>query len=103
MAEPPGDADALHPAVLERYGEQACRAWLGEVVQAARTVRVIDILDFRIWTYTTDGRSADIEHTYAFSAEVTLVDGSMSTIEAHAALRDDASIGWFTDCGEPLE
>lgn len=101
-----GDAgfllESLHPAVIERYGEAGCLAWLEEVVAVPRTVAVLEVAGFGVWRYATDGQAAEIEYVYTVAADVTLADGSVNTIETQVALREDASIGWFTDCGEPL-
>jgi hypothetical protein len=102
-----GDAEALfaalHPAVLERYGEAACMTWLGEVVMEPQMVEVLGLVDFGVWAFERDEVSTDIEHAYSVAVEVTLADGTSGEVEAHVALREDASIGWFTDCGEPLD
>jgi len=101
-----GDAaflfETLHPAVLERYGEEACRTRLEEVVQDPIVVEVLELVDFGVWTYDQDEVLADIEHTYSVEVRLTLPDGSTVEQEAHVALREDASVGWFTDCGEPV-
>ena len=102
-----GDAahlfETLHPAVLERYGEEACRTRLEEVVLNPLVVEVLELVDFGVWTYDQDEVLVDIEHTYSVEVRLALPDGSTVEQEAHVALRDDASVGWFTDCGEPLE
>jgi hypothetical protein len=102
-----GDADTLfsllHPAVLDRYGAAACQARLEEIVQSPVLVEVLELLDFGVWDYMRDERTTAIENTYGIGVQLTLADGSTSTPIAHLALRDNGSLGWFSDCGDPLE
>lgn len=93
---------ALHPAVFDLYGEEACRAYLDGSVANPIRVEVLAVTEFGSWSYDRDDRSIPIDNAYAVEVEVTLPDSTTQRQTAHVALRPDASIGWFTDCGEPL-
>jgi hypothetical protein len=93
--------DRLHPAVLDQYGEAACRAYLDEVVSVPIEVNVLEVIGLGEWDWEMDGLSTSIPETYTarvnFSAQ-----GQTSEIETHLAIRPDGQLGWFTDCGDPL-
>ena len=93
--------DTLHPAVVDRYGEDACRAYLAEVIQNPIAVEVIRVQDLSIWDYPIDDRTTAVENTYNILVNVSVQDQTGQT-ELHLALYGDADMGWFTDCGDPL-
>lgn len=91
----------LHPAILEVYGVDACRAHFRELLPDPPVVETIGVTGFGSWVLEHDGYTVAIDNAYAVLAEKT-VGGQTEQDEVHLALRDDASLGWFADCGEPL-
>ncbi len=91
----------LHRAVRELYGTEVCRAYLEATIADSPSVQVRSVLGFGPWTWERDGRSIVIDDAYTVLVDRT-VQGEAEQVEAHLALQDDASLGWFTDCGDPL-
>jgi hypothetical protein len=90
----------LHPAVIDRYGESACAAYLAQVAEPTFSIEVLRIHPPDDWTYGQDGVEALIE--MAWSAEVRVSSGGqIQETTAHYAERD-GTLRWFTDCGTPL-
>jgi hypothetical protein len=100
-----GDVEALfeslHPAVVELYGAEACPTYLDSVVANPIQLELLQITGPADWAWEIDGVSTDIEGAFTVAVNVT-VQGETSESEVHFALREDGSIGWFTDCGDPL-
>jgi hypothetical protein len=94
--------NALHPAVLDLYGDEACQAQLAQAITNPFTSEVESVEEFGPWTWERDERSRLIENAYTIAVIRTPSGGAAEMQEAHLALREDGSLGWFTDCGEPL-
>lgn len=101
-----GDVDALfsslHPAVLDRYGAEACQAYLERVVAEPVQLELLEATELESWIWELDGRSTMIEDAFAVQVDFT-AQGQTNQQEIHLAQREDGSLTWFTDCGEPLE
>ena len=100
-----GDVEALfaslHPAVVDLYGSDACPSYLDTVIANPIQLEILQITGPALWAWEIDGVSTDIENAFTVTVNVT-VGGETSESEVHFALREDGSIGWFTDCGDPL-
>lgn len=100
-----GDVDSmlprLHPAVIERYGEAACKQEL-ETRSADPTYEIVVkvVRPPAAWDYTLDGVTTSIPDAWTIDADVTAV-GQLATRELHVA-PVDGEVRWFTDCGTPL-
>ncbi|TET37035.1 MAG: hypothetical protein E3J69_02925 [Anaerolineales bacterium] len=94
--------DLLHPVVLERYGESACAAYLESIVNPAVDIELIETTGFGTWDYERDERTDTVENTFTVNVIVHSADGDTEA-EAHVAKYEAAVLGWFTDCGDPLE
>lgn len=98
------DADVLvpllHPATIERYGEPACRTYLGGLADPTLDIEVGSVTGPAPWDYVTDDRSTTIPDTWTVQASFTS-QGVTSDRELHVALVD-GEVRWFTDCGSPL-
>ena len=92
----------LHPAVLNVYGEQACSSYLASIVNPGVTIMPVEVTGFGPWDWVIDGRTTSIQHSYTLQVQITTKEGE-STQEVHIAQRPDGSLGWFTDCGDPLD
>jgi hypothetical protein len=92
---------ALHRSVRELYGTEVCRAYLAATLADSPSVQVKSVLGFGPWTWERDGQTLLIDDAYTVLVDRT-IQGAVEQAEVHLALQDDASLGWFTDCGEPL-
>lgn len=100
-----GDAESLlrslHPAVLEKYGVDACRNYLQSVLAKPVSVEVVGVTSFGEWDWQSDGSVLPVQNAFTIQINEN-VQGQSQQAETHLALRDDGSLGWFTDCGDPL-
>ncbi len=98
------DADVLvpllHPATIERYGEPACRTYLGGLADPTLDIEVASVSGPEPWDYLTDDRTTTIPDAWTVSAAFTS-QGATSDRELHVAFVD-GEVRWFTDCGAPL-
>jgi hypothetical protein len=98
------DADTLvpllHPATIERYGEPACRTYLGGLADPTLDIVVESVAGPAPWDYVTDERTTTIPDTWTVQAKFTS-QGETSDRELHVALVG-GQVRWFTDCGTPL-
>jgi hypothetical protein len=94
--------DLLHPAVIDLYGGEACQTYLGTVIETLLEVQVVSVTGFGTWGWEIDGLVIPVEGVYTLDINV-IAQGQVTERESHVGLRDDGALGWFTDCGEPLE
>lgn len=94
--------ESLHPAVIERYGAESCQAFLEQVIEAPAQLELLQVEALDSWNWERDERSTTIPDAYAVQVRIT-VQGETSQQEVHFALREDGTLGWFTDCGEAIE
>ena len=92
----------LHPAVLDRYGEAACRTWFAGLSDPGFDVVVHGIASIGAWEYVTDGVSTTVADAWFVDADIT-ANGETARRELHVAPDPtDGDLRWFTDCGTPL-
>ena len=104
-AERAGDAatltDAMHPAVIARYGRAQCEAGSREADPTA----AVDLIAFTSGPerheYFLDGQSVVVERTYAVAVTRTVRGRPLDTT-FHLAVDDAGTVTWFTDCGTPV-
>ncbi len=98
------DADILvpllHPATIERYGEPACRTYLGGLADPTLDIEVASVVGPEPWDYVTDDLTTTIPDTWTVQAAFTS-QGATSDRELHVALVN-GEVRWFTDCGTPI-
>lgn len=94
--------DLLHPAVIGLYGEEACRAYLETAVNPDVAVLPVEELDFGDWEWERDDVSTVIPDAYSLLVSIIVGDADPVEQETHIAVRPDETLGWFTDCGDPL-
>ena len=88
----------LHPAVIERYGEDQCRAALDDPADPTARFEAPKVDHVGSWDYTSDGQTTTIEKTTFVDAE--RYDRSHSggqDIVVHIA-KAGGEYRWFTDC-----
>ncbi len=99
-----GDVDfqleRLHPAVIERYGEDACRADLVTRTDPTHAFEVTTVRDQpEPFDYASDGLSETIPETVVVDANVT-DNGQTQAVTTHL-VEVDGEFRYFTDCGTP--
>lgn len=92
--------DRLHPAVIERYGQEACQSYLNSIDDPSFDIEILEVGDTSDWDYQTDGLSTTVPNTYTVLANLTS-GGETVQSEVHFAVGEDGKLRWFTDCGEP--
>ena len=99
--------DALDPAVISRYGTDACRVQLASFpADPSYTIVVNAVAAPAPWAYASDGKTTTIPDGRAVDALVT--SGGASGASPSPASRTlhfhlvDGAVRWFTDCGTPL-
>jgi hypothetical protein len=100
-AEREGDAQfrlaRLHPAVIARYGGDACRGFLTEPVDPTSTFKVVSVDHTGPWDYTSDGETTSIADT-VFVVTKRVANGKPEQqVVVHVAPVDGKQ-HWFTDC-----
>jgi hypothetical protein len=91
----------LNPAVVERYGENACLTYLQSVVENTIEVEVVEVLSFGWWTWELDDLETEFDNVYTVLVNAT-AQGQTVEQEIHYAQLEDGTLTWFTDCGDPL-
>lgn len=101
-----GDTDTrvalLHPAVIDRYGEQQCRDFLStpETQDTTRKDKVQRVEKPKPFEFTTDDGALPIPNAQQVLVQETY-QGKKSRREIHVA-RVDGQYRYFIDCGVPL-
>ncbi len=91
---------SLHPAVLARYGEDQCRAYLDDVVGTVTELEVVG-QTAEPWDYPLDGMTAQILDSTTLQIDATLGGEQVEAVPFHIAPYDGTT-RWFTDCGDPV-
>jgi hypothetical protein len=92
--------ESIHPAAMDRYGD-VCPAYLESIMENPVSIEVLEVTEFGPWIWVSDDLETSIENVYTIAVNYT-VQGQTTPTEIHIALRDDASLGFFPDCGEPV-
>jgi hypothetical protein len=92
-------AARAHPAVIERYGEAQCAAFMTNLVDPTVNLHLVSVSKPENFDYASDGKSTIIPDTITFH-----VDGSNSSSSGprdfHYA-RVEGKFRIFVDCGDP--
>lgn len=100
----------LHPAVIERYGEAACRVSINrQAPDPVWKLTVEKVSELGLYEYRSDGHSTMINSAYtvtAFRTSSNQTQGQSGpaaggTSDIHLALVE-GKLRWFSDCGDPL-
>lgn len=92
--------DNLHPAVIERYGEQACRDYTSTTRSQGLSIEYVSANGPEAWDWVLDDRTTQIPDAWTVSV-IWREPGLEEAREVHIA-PSEASWRWFTDCGDPL-
>jgi hypothetical protein len=90
----------LHPAVIERYGEQQCRDFLAMQVDKTRRDRVKRVGKPESFEYATDSDTVTIPDSIPVQVRNTS-KGKKGDRNLHLA-RVNGQLAYFIDCGTPL-
>jgi hypothetical protein len=89
--------DALHPAVIDRYGAEQCRSYTDGLLIDDMGFEVLTVESADGWSYDQDELQTSVEDAVAVTA---IREDLGQESELHLA-----SVGgewrWFTDCGDP--
>jgi hypothetical protein len=91
--------ERLHPAVIERYGQRACRLYTRAIAGDDIRWEILGTSGPESWTYITDETETIIDD----AATVTVLQpgADPEQRELHFA-PFEGTWRWFTDCGDPL-
>jgi hypothetical protein len=87
----------LHPATIERYGEQSCRAYVAGI-EGAVNWEILGSSGPAPWSYETDGLATTIDD--AWTVTVRQPGAEPEVRDVHYA-QANGTWRWFTDCGDP--
>jgi hypothetical protein len=90
----------LHPAVIERYGEQQCRDFLAAQVDKTRRDRVKRVGKPQPFEWATDRTAVTISDSTPVQVRATF-KGKKGDRNLHLA-RVNGQFTYFVDCGVPL-
>jgi len=90
----------LHPAVLDRYGEQACRRFTASATVDGLHMEYIGSDGPGPWDWVLDDLTTTIEDAWSVTV-VWRQPGAEEQRDVRIAPAD-GSWRWFTDCGDPL-
>jgi len=92
--------DRLDPAVIARYGAQACRSAIPGLFDSTAALTLSSVTGPSTFNYATDGKSVAVPNVYTFTV-TGVVFGQPATRQYHLALLD-GRFHTFFDCGTPL-
>lgn len=97
-----GDVDTLvanlHPATIERYGQDPCRTAVAGFTNPDFDIEVLEVQDQASWDYVTDDLTTSIPDAWTVPGNLTVSAGQPSMpLTFHFAPFGDA-VRWFTDC-----
>lgn len=100
-----GDPEPLYqlldPAVIDLYGEEACRTYTETIVDTPTSIEYLDASRVEAWNWEQDNAVVPVDFAYAVQVNFTS-QGQTQQQEIHLTLPGDNSVRWFTDCGDPL-
>jgi hypothetical protein len=92
--------DRLHPAVIDRYGTDQCRADIATRTDPSRHYVVKSVSPAgRPYEYASDGQTVTIAAAITVEADV-VAHGQTQPVTVHLA-KADGRYAYFSDCGTP--
>jgi hypothetical protein len=92
--------DNLHPEVVARYGEPACRRYTNATSLPGLKLTYLGSTGPAPWDWILDERTTTIPDAWAVTVTWSQ-PGLEEEREVHIAPAD-GTWRWFTDCGDPL-
>jgi hypothetical protein len=93
--------ERLHPFVIDRYGDAACRAYLGQLAVPAYDAHVAAVGASGRWDWSTDNLTRSVLDATTVQLRTTNDGVSFREAEGHVVVGRKV-VSWFTDCGTPL-
>jgi hypothetical protein len=91
----------LHPAVIDRYGVDECRAYVATLKDPSKHFAVHgNVTPPQDYTYASDGKSTVVPGVVGVTASVVTPASTTPTV-VHTVVVDGL-YRWFTDCGAPV-
>ncbi len=90
----------LHPAVIDRYGEAACRRFTSTALVDGLSLEYIGADGPAAYEWQLDGLSTTIDDGWTVTVNWSQ-PGTNEQRDLHLA-PSDGTWRWFTDCGDPL-
>ncbi len=91
----------LHPFVLDRYGEEQCRASLGALDVPDYAVEVLAVQGDGSYVYETDDVRRRVHGATTVRVRFTEDGETFVETDVHVVLQD-GRYRWLTDCGTPV-
>lgn len=91
----------LNPAVIDRYGAEACQVYFETIIETPTEIEFVDAARIGAWDWDQDGAITPVDFAYAVTVNFSAM-GDTSELDLHLTLPGDDSVRWFTDCGDPL-
>jgi hypothetical protein len=91
----------LHPAVIERYGEQACQNYTAVSSIPGLQLDYINSEGPEPWDWVLDDVTTNIPDAWTVTVRWRQPPDTDEARDVHIAPAE-AAWRWFTDCGEPL-
>ena len=92
--------DRLHPAVVEFYGEQACRVYLRDFVVPDSEFRYRSAAGPAEFTWIADGMATLVQDVVNVDVTAVSEEGEIDRV-IHLGIVE-GSLRWFADCGDPV-
>ncbi|MBI2237467.1 MAG: hypothetical protein HYU54_02950 [Actinobacteria bacterium] len=91
--------DRLHPAVIDLYGEEQCRAFVAGIQDRTAEFTQQSVEGPTVFRWKVDGSVTRVEDV--LTVTITRIrEGEETTQEIHLGIVE-GTLRWFTDCGEP--
>lgn len=90
----------LHPAVLERFGDEQCRTALEAFDNPSFDLEVQATHPLKRWAWRTDGVRTKIAP--AVAVDVIRSSGGAASDDVVHVAHVGTQLRWFTDCGDPI-
>lgn len=90
--------DRLHPAVLERFGAEACRVHLAAFEDPTVAFAVVSVSEPAVYAWTTTNQTTAVPDTLTVDVDVVR-RGEASRAAIHLG-QLGKRLSWFTDCGD---
>jgi hypothetical protein len=92
--------ERLHPAVVEFYGEQACRVYLRDFIVPDSEFVYRSAAEPAEFTWVADGTATLVQDVVNVDVTAVSEEGEIDRV-IHLGIVE-GSLRWFADCGDPV-
>jgi hypothetical protein len=93
--------DLICPDVIYVYGPTECSNYIQQVIVNPVHLEILEARLIGTWTWEIDGLSIPVDNAYEARVNFT-AQGQTSEQMIHVVRKEDGSLCFFTDCGDPL-